>query len=109
MKIRIDWGRKFLDTGRYRYRVLKIDLEPWRDHVCPICHKAFTSNPGMSYNSMDIHTDCAYGTEWDVWTQEEYLRVYGYKDDYVSSNPEAMFDVDAYYRTEQDAETLERV
>lgn len=71
--IRIDWHRKFLDVGRYRYRFLKIDMEPWRDRTCPICEQEFTSEPRFYFMSHAIHWEtCAEGEKYEEWLQQFY-------------------------------------
>jgi len=66
-KISIDLKRKFVNIGRYRYLLHKVDMEPWRDRVCPVCEKAFESEPHYYMNSRGIHNTCTFTPAYDAW------------------------------------------
>lgn len=70
--IKVDWARKFLDTGRYRYRFMRIDLEPWREQTCPICEKGFGKAPNFYFMSYPIHWDCVDSEDYVAWVATIY-------------------------------------
>lgn len=67
-----DLQRGFLDIGRYRYILHKIDMEPWRGKFCPICNKEFTEEPRFRFMSYDMHIDCTFTPAYDVWMNDWY-------------------------------------
>lgn len=54
-----DLKRGFIDIGRYRYILHKIDMEVWRNQPCPQCKKDFTEEPTCYFDGMGIHWDCS--------------------------------------------------
>jgi hypothetical protein len=70
-----DLRHKFIDVGRHRYILHKIDMEPWLDKTCPICNKGFTEDPRFSFMSYAIHFGCWESpafAEWEVqWIKDE--------------------------------------
>lgn len=67
-----DLKRKFVDVGRHRYILHKIDMESWRDKTCPVCHKGFMKEPQFYFNSYGIHDECSFTPAYDMWVQGEY-------------------------------------
>jgi len=59
--------RGWIDIGRYRYMFRKIDMETWRDKICPICNKGFTSEPNFSYESYSMHWGCYDSDKGEKW------------------------------------------
>lgn len=67
-----DLKRGFVDVGRYRYILHKIDMETWRDKICPICRKGFSKEIGYFFMSYGVHDEC-YGTpEFNTWADKFY-------------------------------------
>lgn len=67
-----DLKRGFVDIGRYRYILYKIDMETWRNRVCPICKISFTEEPNYYFSSYAIHTSCTDKPEYEIWLIEQY-------------------------------------
>ncbi len=76
-----DLRRWFVDLGRYRYILHKIDMEPWRDKFCPVCGEGFTSEPGLYFMNYAIHytnsrgEECSYGVQYDAWLSAKYAEL----------------------------------
>lgn len=77
--------RGWIDIGRYRYMFRKIDMETWRDKICPICEKGFTEEVRYFFMSYAIHNKCADTEEFNSWTQKFYEE--DYDDDPLSGIP----------------------
>ncbi len=71
-----DLKRGFVDVGRFRYILHKIDMEPWRDKICPICNKGFVEDPRNKYENFDIHPGCVLTDAYDMWVQAHYEEKY---------------------------------
>lgn len=71
-----DLKRWFVDVGRHRYILHKIDMEPWRDQTCPICNNGFIKEPRFYYEGKPIHSECADGPAWQLWVDAMYYQRY---------------------------------
>lgn len=59
-----------IDIGRYRYRILKIDLAPWLNYTCPVCEQGFTENPRLYFMSYAVHFECFDSNKGREWEQK---------------------------------------
>lgn len=67
-----DLKRRFVDIGRYRYILHKIDMEDWRDRICPVCKFGFAGPPQYFMSIYAIHNDCALTPAYEAWIQETF-------------------------------------
>lgn len=76
-----DLKRWFIDVGRYRYILHKIDMEPWQNQNCPVCGEGFTSAPNFFMSSYPIHTEqcqnskgeeCYFTHAYYEWVQKTF-------------------------------------
>jgi hypothetical protein len=78
-----DLKRWFVDVGRHRYILQKVDMEVWRNFTCPICGEGFTKDPGYMANGNYMHSEHIGTLAHTKWWSDLYAKLdaEGYNDE----------------------------